>query len=82
MHACTESSIKDQVLNSFRDPTSVLRVVIATVAFGMGLDCPNFRKLFHWGQPDNIESYLQETGRAGWDGLASFVHLFFKLKGS
>ena len=51
-------------------------VVIATVSFGMGLDCPNVRRVFHWGASPDIELYIQETGRAGRDRLASKAILY------
>lgn len=38
------------------------------MAFGIGLDCPDVRKILHWGPSENLEQYLQETGRAGLDG--------------
>ena len=66
--ACTQKSIKDTILNSFSSPHGTLRVVIATIAFGMGLDCPNVRRIIHWGPSNDIEAYIQETGRAGRDG--------------
>lgn len=50
---------------------------MATIAFGMGLDCPNVRKVIHWGPSSDVESYLQETGRAGRDGLAAAAILYF-----
>ena len=59
--ACTHPKVKDSILNSFCIPTSNVRVVIATIAFGMGLDCPNVRRVFHWGPSGDIELYLQET---------------------
>ena len=66
--ACTHKSVKDTILETFSDLHGTLRVVIATVAFGMRLDCPNVRRIIHWGTSNDIESYLQETGRAGTDG--------------
>ena len=52
-----------------------MRVVVATIAFGMGLDSPNVHKIIHWGAPDKIAMYIQETGRGGRDGKLCNVEL-------
>lgn len=74
--ACTLKDVKDSILYNFVKPTGVLRVVIATVAFGMGLDCPDVCHIVHWGGSHDIEAYLQETGRAGRDGLPAQALLY------
>ena len=65
----TKKDVKDSIIRSFCQPDSHLRLVICTVAFRMGIDCPNVRQVVHWSAPTDIESYLQETGRAGRDDL-------------
>ncbi|XP_045142619.1 ATP-dependent DNA helicase Q4 [Echinops telfairi] len=58
-----------------------LRVVVATVAFGMGLDRPGVRAVVHLGLPPSFESYVQAVGRAGRDGQPAHCHLFLQPQG-
>ena len=58
---CTHETVKDQILARFTSSSS-LRVVIAIIAFGMGINCPDVRQIIHWGIPDDAEMYVQQTG--------------------
>uniref|UniRef100_A0A1X7V0T4 DNA 3'-5' helicase n=1 Tax=Amphimedon queenslandica TaxID=400682 RepID=A0A1X7V0T4_AMPQE len=78
--ACNSDLVKNKILSSFSSATGRLRIVLATVAFGMGIDCPNIRHVIHWSPPSNCQSYIQETGRAGRDGMTAYATLFYSRK--
>ena len=67
--ACTHPDVKEAIVSGFTIPHSNLRLVVATIAFGIGIDCPNVQRVIRWGPSADAELYLQETGRAVHDML-------------
>ena len=76
----TEDLVKDSVLHQFTDASSKLRVLICTAAFGMGVDCAGVTHVIHYGPPNDVETYVQQTGRAGRDGKESYCILLLARK--
>ena len=68
-HAGLSPSIRRRVLRAFL--ADQVHVIVATSAFGMGIDKPDVRQVLHWGPSRTLEAYYQEAGRAGRDGQAS-----------
>ncbi len=74
-HAGLDASVKDQRQHEWQDNKH--RVMVATNAFGMGIDKPDVRVVVHVDCPDSIEAYFQEAGRAGRDGLKAYAVLLY-----
>jgi ATP-dependent DNA helicase RecQ len=68
-HAGLTAVTRRRVLRAFLADRAP--VVVATSAFGMGIDKPDVRRVLHWGPPHSVEAYYQEAGRAGRDGRRS-----------
>ena len=77
LHSCSPQANKNFILESFQQGHGAVRLLIATIAFGMGVDCKGVKRIIHYGPSKNLESYVQETGRAGRDGGESVAFLLY-----
>ena len=70
-HSGTDQEIKEFVSKQFSIERGITRVLLATMAFGMGVNCRDLKTIIHYGPPNDLDDYLQESGRAGRDGKQS-----------
>lgn len=86
-HAGLDSSEREQIQTEFIDPPKpssleegikyTFNIIVATTAFGMGIDAPHVRFVLHYGLPRGFEAFVQESGRAGRDGKAAASVIFY-----
>ena len=78
LHSCTPTSNKEHILESFQTDRGCVRILVATIAFGMGVDCKQVHSTMPFGPAKNVEAYMQERGRAGRDGKESIAYLLYQ----
>ncbi len=69
--------IPHTIIVNFKSSSAPLRIVIATIAFGLGVDCCDVRRIIHVGPPEDVESYIQHIGRCGRDGKPATAMLLY-----
>ena len=77
LHSNTPQSVKKHVMDMFPEPDSHLRILVATIAYGMGVNCKNVSRVIHFGPSSAVEAYVQESGRCVQQGQQSYAILLY-----
>lgn len=75
-HAHLDEETAAAIIRCFTQPDGVLRCLVSTIAFGMGIDVPNLTYVLHWGAPASVFEYWQEVGRSGRDNKPAHAILY------
>ena len=76
-HAGTSVQVKKHIIGEFSKQNSHVRILISTVAFGMGINCKGVDRVVHFGPSESLQSYVQKTGRAGRENQTSICHVLY-----
>lgn len=79
-HMKTDEDVKSSICKSYQDPKGNIRVVLCSTSFSMGLDVKGVDTVIHYGPANDIDDYLQESGRAGRDPLSQSHAILIKYK--
>ena len=78
LHSCIPMTNKEDILESFKCERGCIGILVATIAFRMGVDCKQVYRTVHFGPAKNVEAYMQESGRAGRDSNQSTAYLLYQ----
>lgn len=77
LHSGTPVNVKEHIAHQFSSNSSHLRVLIATIAYGMGVNCQGVTRIIHFGPSKSVQAYIQESGRCGRSGEKSTALLLY-----
>jgi len=80
-HAHIAEPLRKHILSEFCKPDSVIRIVVCTIAFGMGVEISDVKQVIHWGKAASVLTFWQEVGRCGRDGSQCTAFLYVKSGG-
>ena len=80
--AASDNDMREEIITEFCKSDSKLRIIIASTAFGLGIDCKDIARVINYGTPNTLEELVQEMGRAGRNGDQSLAILYHKAIGN